>query len=176
LRARFTFATTAFDHLLCVAIPDSVLAPRPEIAIGLGERCLREIGRLYVPVILRTALRSCLSRAIELADLKICMAISRAALFLAVAPGRRPAAFPCRNGTGRRPPVPIAEKFAVLFEIVSRFREIRELEIYAFELSEDGAAHGFDLLLRNIRLTFRNFTLQAQLAWVWNILRDAETM
>src|SRR5258708_40219300 len=43
----------------------------------------------------------------------------------------------------------LLEKFAVLFEDRERFREIRELEIYAFELSEDGAAHGFDLLLRS---------------------------
>src|SRR6202023_3057841 len=52
--------------------------------------------------------------------------------------------------------------------------EIRELEIDTLELSEDGTAHGFDLLLRNIRFAFCNFTLQTQLARIRNVLRDPE--
>src|SRR5437867_13451755 len=68
----------------------------------------------------------------------------------------------------------LLEQLAVLFEDRECFGKIRELEIDALELSEDGTAHGFDLLPRNIRVAFRNFTLQAQLAWVWNVLRDAE--
>src|SRR5713101_7369858 len=68
----------------------------------------------------------------------------------------------------------LLEQLAVLFEDRECFREIRELEIRALELGEDGAAHGLDLLLRNIPVAFRDLTLQAQLAGVWNVLRDAE--
>src|SRR5260370_32073852 len=66
----------------------------------------------------------------------------------------------------------LLEQLAVLFEERECFGEIRELEIRALDLSEDGAAHGFDLLLRNLRVAFRNLTLQAQLARVRNVLRD----
>src|SRR6266849_4220188 len=68
----------------------------------------------------------------------------------------------------------LLEQLAVLFEDRECFGEIRELEVRALELSEDGTAHGFDLLLQNIRVAFRNLTLQAQLARVRNILRDPE--
>src|SRR5580693_6514994 len=68
----------------------------------------------------------------------------------------------------------LLEQLAVLFEDRERFGEIRELEIDTLELSEDGTAHGFDLLLRNIRFAFRNFTLQTQLARIRNVLRDPE--
>src|SRR6266550_2558039 len=68
----------------------------------------------------------------------------------------------------------LLEQLAVLLEDDECFRKIHELEIRALELSEDGPADGFDLLLRNIRVAFRNLTLQAQLAGVWNVLRDAE--
>src|SRR6266849_10361793 len=68
----------------------------------------------------------------------------------------------------------LLEQLAVLFEDRECFGEICELEVRALELSEDGAANGFDVLLRNIRVAFRNLTLQAQLAGVWNVLRDAE--
>src|ERR1700738_2343664 len=33
---------------------------------------------------------------------------------------------------------------------------------------------GLDLLLRNIRFAFRNLALQAQLAWIRNVLRDTD--
>jgi len=69
----------------------------------------------------------------------------------------------------------LLEKFAVLFEDRERFREIRELEIYAFELSEDGAAHGFDLLLRNIRLTFPISPSGATCLGMEYLARRAET-
>src|SRR6266404_1465926 len=68
----------------------------------------------------------------------------------------------------------LLEQLAVLFEDRECFGEVRELEIRALQLSEDGAAHGLDLLLRNIRVASRNLTLQAQLAWVWNILRNTK--
>src|SRR5713226_4018106 len=68
----------------------------------------------------------------------------------------------------------LLEQLAVLFKDGECFGKIRELEIDALELSEDGTAHGFGLLPRNIRFAFRNFALKAQLAWVWNVLRDAE--
>src|SRR2546421_2872478 len=68
----------------------------------------------------------------------------------------------------------LLEKPAVLFEDCECFGEMRELEIEALEFSEDGAAHGLDLLLRNIRVAFRNLALQAQLAWIRNILRNTE--
>src|SRR6267143_2242045 len=68
----------------------------------------------------------------------------------------------------------LLEQLAVLFEDRECFGEIREVEIRTLELSEDGAAHGFDLLMRNIRVAFRNLALQAQLAWVWNVLRETE--
>ncbi len=66
------------------------------------------------------------------------------------------------------------EQLAVLFEDRECFGEVHELEIRALQLSQDGAAHGLDMLLRNIRVASRNLTLQAQLAWVWNVLRDPE--
>src|SRR5216684_5028736 len=69
----------------------------------------------------------------------------------------------------------LLEHLAVLFEDRECFGEIRELEIRALELSEDGAAHGLDLLLRNIRFAFRDLALQAQLARIWNVLRNTET-
>ena len=68
----------------------------------------------------------------------------------------------------------LLEQLAVLFEDRECFGEIRELEIRALEFGEDGAAHGLDLLLRNIRVAFRNLALQAQLARIRNVLRDAE--
>jgi hypothetical protein len=68
----------------------------------------------------------------------------------------------------------LLEQLAVLFEDRECSGEIGELEIRALELSEDGAAHGLDLLLRNIGVAFRNLTLQSQLASVWNVLRDPE--
>src|SRR6266699_1603204 len=68
----------------------------------------------------------------------------------------------------------LLEQLAVLFEDRECFGEVRELEIRALQLSEDGAAHGLDLLLRNIRFASRNLTLQSQLAWVRNVLRDPE--
>jgi len=64
----------------------------------------------------------------------------------------------------------LLEQLAVLFEDGECFGEVCELEIRALQLSEDGAAHGLDLLLRNIRGASRNLTLQAQLAWVRNVL------
>src|ERR1700730_3875007 len=68
----------------------------------------------------------------------------------------------------------LLEQLAVLFEDRECFGEIRELEIVALDISEDGAAHGFDLLLRNVGFTFCNLTLQAQLPWVGNVLRNTE--
>src|SRR5258707_12072695 len=68
----------------------------------------------------------------------------------------------------------LLEQLAVLFEDRECFAEISELEIYPLELSEDGTSHRLDLLLRNIGVAFRNLTLQAQLAWVRNVLRHAE--
>src|SRR5580692_6383862 len=64
----------------------------------------------------------------------------------------------------------LLEQLAVLFEDRECFREVRELEVRAFDLSEDGTPHGLDPLLRNIRIAFRNLTLQSQLAWVGNVL------
>src|SRR5579859_4876218 len=49
------------------------------------------------------------------------------------------------------------------------------MEIRALQLSEDGPAHGFDLLPRNICVAFRNLTLQAQLTRIRNVLRNTET-
>src|SRR5712664_115268 len=69
----------------------------------------------------------------------------------------------------------LLEQLAVLFEDRKCFGEVRELEIRALQLSEDGAAHGLDLLLRNIRVASRNLTPQAQLTRIRNVLRNTET-
>src|SRR5882762_4062713 len=68
----------------------------------------------------------------------------------------------------------LPEQLAVFFEDSECFGEIRELEICTLDFSEDGAANGLDLLLRNICVAFRNLTLQTQLTRVRKVLRNAE--
>src|SRR5882724_3049828 len=68
----------------------------------------------------------------------------------------------------------LLEQVTVLFEDRQCFGQVGQLEIRRLEICEDSAAHRLDLLLRNIRFSLRNLTLQAQLARIGNILRNSQ--
>src|SRR5580692_7683020 len=68
----------------------------------------------------------------------------------------------------------LLEQLTVLFEDRKRLRQVGQLEIRSFEFCENAAAHRLDLLLRNIGFAPRNLTFQAQLARIWNVLRNTQ--
>ena len=69
----------------------------------------------------------------------------------------------------------LLEQLAVLFKDRQCSGQVGQLEIGRLEFRQDGAAHGLDLLLRNIRFALGDLTLQAQLAGIRNFLRNTES-